>query len=79
MKFQVTMKDPDAPFDAIDEALVEEVDKIVGLDTDERHAVIEERGEKVRDLCEKWFRYGELLTVEIDTDAQTCTVVENDR
>jgi len=28
------------------------------------------------DLCaKKWFEYGEYLTVEIDTDAQTCVVV----
>lgn len=29
----------------------------------------------MKELCKKWFEYGEYLTVEIDTDAKTCTVV----
>ena len=75
MKFQVTMKDPDVLNDVIEEALVNEVDEIFGLDTNERQALVEERSEKIRDICKKWFRYGELLTVEVDTDAATCTVL----
>jgi hypothetical protein len=31
---------------------------------------------EIYDFCEKkWFQYGDYLTVEIDTEAQTCTVV----
>ena len=29
----------------------------------------------VRALCERWIRYGECVTVEIDTETETCTVV----
>jgi hypothetical protein len=76
VKFRVTMKDPDTLHDAITEAVALEVDKIDGLDSDERDAVREERGEKVRAVCAKWFEYDEYLCVEIDTDADTCTVVK---
>jgi hypothetical protein len=30
---------------------------------------------KVQELCSTWFSYGEYLTVEIDTEAKTCTVL----
>lgn len=57
MKFVVTMKDPDTLDDAIREAVAEE--DTPGLDAKERAAVLELRVEKARDLCRKWFRYGE--------------------
>lgn len=84
MKFRVTMKDPDTLHDAIQEAIERElanhVEQFTGteylLDADERDAIQERREEKTRELCAKWFRYSEYLTVEIDTDAKTCVVVE---
>lgn len=76
MKFVVSMKDPDTLSDAISEAVKEEVAKIEGLADDEREGVEDDRREKVQKLCGKWFEYGEYLRVEIDTDAGTCTVVE---
>ena len=37
----------------------------------------EEIGGAVLEMCkEKWFEYGEYLTVEIDTEKGTCVVVE---
>ena len=74
MKFTVSMKDPDTLGDAIDEAVQQDVASVEGLSDDEREAVEEERGMKVRELCSKWFKYSEYLTVEIDTDAGTCIV-----
>lgn len=35
----------------------------------------EDQAEQLHDHCQKWFKYGELLTVEIDTVEGTCTVV----
>ena len=65
MKFLVSMKAPDALDDAIDDA--------VGPDA------AEEIKTKVRALCSRWFQYGEYLQVEIDTSAETCTVVRAKR
>ena len=31
--------------------------------------------ESVRALCSQWFRYGEVITLEIDTNAATCVVI----
>ena len=76
MKFRVTMKDPDTLGDAIREAAIDEVNAIQNLDEDEREDVITIREEKINDLCKQWFQYGEYLTVEIDTDAETITVCE---
>lgn len=76
MKFTVSMKDPDTLIDAIEDAVKGDGNAMEGLDADEREVVIERRKDKVANLCGKWFRYGEVLTVEIDTDAKTCTVVE---
>ena len=74
MKFQVTMKDPDVLCEAIDDAVNAEVGRL-DLPKDEREAVAERRREKAREAVAPWFRYGEYLTVEIDTDTGTCVVV----
>lgn len=75
MKFKVSMKDPDTLHDALRDAVKADVAKIEGLSEEEREAVVEQRQETVSDVCATWFEYGEYLTVEIDTDACTCTVV----
>lgn len=76
MKFKVQMKDPDVLHDSIQEAVENELKgQGVGVTApDEVEALSEIRRDKVRALCAKWFRYGEYLTVEIDTDADTCVV-----
>ena len=75
MKFQVTMKDPDTLSDAIDEAVHKSMRDSPALSDSEREAAEEVRANNVRGLCMRWFRYSECLTVEIDTDKQTCTVL----
>ena len=67
------MKDPDTLHDAIADAVHADTESIT--DEDERTAVKEVRSDKFRAVARKWFKWGEYLTVEIDTDAQTCTVV----
>lgn len=73
MKFKVSMKDPDTLDDAISDAI--EVTDVALMDGEEREAVKEIRMKKAREIAAKWFQYGEYLTVEIDTEAGTCTVV----
>lgn len=75
MKIRIQMKTPDALADSIEEAAHEWAAQIESLDDDERAELAESKREKWRDLAGKWFRHGEYITVEIDTDAQTCTVV----
>ncbi len=74
MKFTVTMKDPDTLHDAIHDAVKAEVEALEILDADEKESLVESRREKFSRIAAAWFNYGEYLTVEIDTDAKTCTV-----
>jgi putative exporter of polyketide antibiotics len=66
MKFNVTFKTPEALHEAIinETKFVSEEKKndVVSLMTEE---------------ASRWIEYGEYLTVQIDTDKKTCTVLEN--
>jgi hypothetical protein len=85
MKFRVTMKDPDTLHDAIRKAVKAELRKFdeefeeteYAHTPEESAALLERRCEKHAGQCGRWFKYGEYLTVEIDTDAGTCVVVED--
>lgn len=71
MKFIVSMKDPDA----LDEAINMAGEELPGLTAEEANAVMDLRRENAREVCRKWFEFGEYLRVEIDTEAKTCTVL----
>ena len=73
MKFLVSFKDPDSLGESIAEAVSATIPD--GTPDDEHEALQELREERTRAFCYKFFKYGEYLTVEIDTDAGTCTVV----
>lgn len=75
MKFRVTMKDPDGVGDGIQDAARQMVAKIEGVDDDERDSLIESKQEKLSELASTWFEYGEYLTVEIDTEAKSISVL----
>jgi hypothetical protein len=74
MKFKVTMKDPDTLYDAISDAVERDLLKKDGLDEDDRETLSISRRNKIISLCGRWFKYGEYLTVEIDTDAKTIMI-----
>lgn len=74
MKFQITMKDPDGFYDCVRDAVKESLP--AGLDDDEKETLLETRMDRVKTHLMKWFEYSEYLTVEVDTDAMTCVVVE---
>jgi hypothetical protein len=75
MKFRVTMKDPDTLHDAVIEAVNASL-AVEIADQEERDALADIRIKKIQDLAGKWFEYDEYLTVEIDTEAGTCTVCQ---
>lgn len=77
MKFKIVMKDPDGVWDAVEEAAIKSVGVgLPDLDGDERDIITKKRIEGLnKQLC-KWFEHGEYLTVEIDTEANTATVLE---
>lgn len=69
------MKDPDGAYECIKEAAEQQVALIEGIDNDEKENLLESKHEKLQKIASKWFKYGEYLTVEIDTEAQTITVI----
>jgi hypothetical protein len=76
MKFTVTMKDPDTLHDAIEEAVKENMKEMKEIDDEEKSLIVDKRKAEVNEICDKWFEYDEYLSVEIDTELKTCTVIE---
>ena len=74
MKFTIQMKDPDGPFDCLNSAVEESLFDITG--EGEKEAIRDVRFQNLKRATDKWFRYGEYLTVEFDTDKGTATVLE---
>ena len=79
MIVQVKMKDPDTMYDAVQDAVIKEVNALrlsTGMPMDEAEELIKIRAEKVRAKMSKWFEYGEYLDVEFDTETMTAKVLD---
>lgn len=77
MMFTVTMKTPDVLRNACSDAASEIARTTVlsnpnGLGEDQ---LLEELEQNLYESAEKWFKYGEYLTVLIDTDEVSCKIV----
>ena len=68
MKFTIYMKTPDAVEYAIENAMDNEV-----ADDEDQYEI----RENLKELCSKWFSYGECVGIEIDTDTEIATVVKS--
>ena len=72
MKFTVTLKCPDALDMAIEDCAEGEIG---GPPNSPAHDVLYAAlVERTKRACRKWFKYGELVTLAIDTEAETCIV-----
>lgn len=70
MKFTVVMKTPDVLDRAVKDALL-------GANPSLGNHELKDEAFALKEVCEEWFRYGEMVTLEIDTEARTCRVVPN--
>jgi len=77
MKFKITFKDPDGVYESTRAAARSSVDLVEGMQPDEKEELIELRYESMYESCRQWVKYGEYITVEIDTDLNTIEVVRN--
>jgi len=77
MKFKIQMKDPDGVYESVDDAAKESVNAIEGVSEQERKDLIESRREEFYQHIKRWFKYGEYLTVEVDTETNTIRVCES--
>lgn len=81
MKLRVTMKDPDAILDAKADLRHELVNQLVNdLNISRTAAEVEvsERFSKLDHLVSQYFEWGEYVTIELDTDAGTATLVRRE-
>lgn len=69
----ITFKTPDAVEDAIVEALRDEFP--YGASEDEKCEHVRHRLPSLGAAARKWFQYGEYVTVEWNTEDNTCRVV----
>ncbi|NJN96358.1 MAG: hypothetical protein HC875_20700 [Anaerolineales bacterium] len=75
MKIKIAMKDPDGVYEGIQEAVEEDM-KLLNLPPDEIEEIKELRNEKAYEICSKWFKYGEYLNIEVDTEEGTIRVLQ---
>lgn len=75
MRIRMTFKTPDAVRDAVTLAVEQQVQAIEGLEACEMDMLMESRRDNLMDQAARWFGWGEYVTVEWDTEADTCTVV----
>lgn len=68
------MKDPDGFYESVKNAVEESLP--TGLSSGERSNLLEDRMEKVEESLERWFEYNEYVTIEVDTDNNTATVLK---
>lgn len=81
VKFTVTMKTPDALESSIKDAVVDSIQEDLDNERDSTNSdyAIGKGVADTTELCRKWFKYGEVVVLEIDTEKQTCTVLEAKR
>lgn len=77
MKIKISMKNPDALQESVEEA-VEQGQFDESLSPEEIELVKQSRVDETLKLCNQWFKYGEYLMVEVDTEARTIRIVEAD-
>lgn len=77
MIIEVSLKTPDALRDSITSAVKEKIERnhlSDDLEELDLQYLIEDETDKILQFAERWFQYGETVTLLLDTVAGTCTV-----
>ncbi len=61
-------------YESIKDAAESSTVDLEGLDSSELEELVETRREKLEEQCKPWVKYGEYVTIEINTEAGTATV-----
>jgi len=77
MKIRITLKDPDAVYEAIQDHVRGSL-KATGLTEREIDKVADSREADLGRSLSKWVKHGEYVTVEFDTEISTATVIANE-
>jgi predicted nucleotide-binding protein (sugar kinase/HSP70/actin superfamily) len=76
MKVNITLKNPDAVYESVREAVKDQISSIEGIDEEEREELEESRIEAVNEKLSKWIEYNEYVRLEFDTEAGTARILE---
>lgn len=77
MKIKIQLHDPDALYVSVKDAISKERRAEPDFLTDQQAASMTDmRIDNVKEIASKWFEYDEYVTLEIDTEAGTCIVLE---
>ena len=77
MKFNISFKTPDAVEHAINEEMDEWANNEREKDMNEEEVIqdmIDDKIEEFTKFMDQWIQYGENITIEFDTEANTATV-----
>ena len=74
MKFTITLKDPDRPYEQILETARDSLSEVTGISENEKELLVDGRVEELQEFIGKWFQYGEYIKINFDTEADTATV-----
>lgn len=75
MKLVIEVKDPDGIHESVRQAVEDDLAKIEGLTDDERRSLMDDRVDRAFDSVSRWVKYQEYMQIEIDTEADTATVI----
>lgn len=75
MKIKITFKDPDAVYDAIKAAVLDNIPS--GLTEEEVELISDNRIHDTASRLGRWLTFNELITIEFDLDKGTAVVSEN--
>lgn len=75
MIFRTTFKSPDAVYESVKDIAEQEASGIE--DADENCDRQSEIRTELEDFANKWVKYGELITIEFDTEKGTANIVTN--
>ena len=75
MKIHIQLQDPDGVYDSVTNAIEETLDGT--LSEKEAELIVESRRTEVMEKLKKWLTHGEILSLVIDTEAETATVKES--
>jgi hypothetical protein len=75
MKFKIVMKAPDSIHASVEQAIRDSLPDDYNA-IEDADGLLDERRAEFNERIKKWVEYGEYVTIEIDTDADTARVCE---
>lgn len=77
MIINITLKDPDGVYDAIQDAAENSLQLAEDLDQDVAESLLQNSANKIEESLEPWIECCEYVRLQIDTEAKTATVLLN--